>query len=148
MALAAQQTPARPPPADAAGASVADARDAVTPAQLAAAIDKLGTIDFTERMAAARTPAAPTPAMAVPALLKAVGIASGRLRALPRARAALRLQRSADARRHARGRSVCQNDRLRAVAYTYFEHNPDPTIVPKLLAAVADGVVRVRAARR
>ena len=28
-----------------------------------------------------------------------------------------------------------QNDRLRTVAYTYFEHNPDPTVIPKLLAA-------------
>src|SRR6185436_8382785 len=28
------------------------------------------------------------------------------------------------------------NDRLRTVAYSFFEHNPDPRMVPDLLAAV------------
>ena len=77
--LSAQQ-PARPPsatpptptPPATPGAASRDARDVVTPAQLAAAIDKLGTVEFTDRMAAARTTRRADPAMAVPALLKAV----------------------------------------------------------------------------
>ena len=28
------------------------------------------------------------------------------------------------------------NDRLRTVAYSFFEHNPDPTMMPTLLAAL------------
>ena len=56
-ALSAQQ-PARPasaaqPPPPA--AAIPGARETITPAQLAAAIDKLGTVEFAERMAAART---------------------------------------------------------------------------------------------
>jgi HEAT repeat protein len=112
-----------------------DARDAVTPAQLAAAIEKLGTVEFTERMAAARTTRRADPAIAVPALLKAV---ESHPDGFVRFRALVILSGFNDPRTRdiMRGALGVQNDRLRAVAYTYFEHNADPTVVPKLLAAV------------
>ena len=134
VALAGQQKPA--PPSAPPPAAAADARDVVTPAQLAAAIAKLGSVEFTDRMAAARTARRADPAIAVPALLKAVESHPdnfGRFRALvllsgfndPRTRDIMR------------GSLALQNDRLRAVAYSYFEHNADPSVVPRLLAAVA-----------
>jgi hypothetical protein len=72
VALSAQQPPGRPPSAAPPPSAARDARDVVTPAQLAAAIDKLGTVEFTDRMAAAKTARRADPAIAVPALLKAV----------------------------------------------------------------------------
>ena len=78
--LSAQQPPARPPatpapppaPSAPAAGPPREGADAVTPAQLAAAIEKLGTVDFAERMAAARTTRRADPPIAVPALIKAV----------------------------------------------------------------------------
>ena len=58
------------------------------------------------RMAAARTIRRADPSQAVPALLEGRRVASGRLRPLPRPRAALGLQRSAHSRRDARRRST------------------------------------------
>ena len=136
VALSAQQPAGRPPSAAPTPPSAArDARDVVTPAQLAAAIDKLGTVEFTDRMAAAKTARRADPAIAVPALLKAV---DSHPDSFVRFRALVLLSgfndpRTRDVMRTSIG---LPNDRLRAVAYTYFEHNPDPTVVPKLLAAV------------
>jgi HEAT repeat protein len=112
-----------------------DAREAVSPAQLAAAIDKLGTLDFTERMTAARTARRADASLAVPALLKAV---ESHPDGFVRFRALVLLSGFNDPRTRdiMRGALGLQNDRLRAVAYTYFEHNADPAVVPKLLAAV------------
>jgi HEAT repeat protein len=136
-ALSAQQppVPASQTPAATAPAGAKDARDVVTPAQLAAAIDKLGTVEFTERMAAARTARRADPALAVPALLKAV---ESHADGFVRFRALVLLSGFNDPRTRdiMRGALTVQNDRLRAVAYTYFEHNADPTVVPKLLSAV------------
>ena len=135
VALSAQQPPGRPPSAAPPPSAARDARDVVTPAQLAAAIDKLGTVEFTDRMAAAKTARRADPAIAVPALLKAV---DSHPDSFVRFRALVLLSgfndpRTRDVMRTSIG---LPNDRLRAVAYTYFEHNPDPTVVPKLLAAV------------
>jgi HEAT repeat protein len=136
-ALSAQQ-PARPasaaqPPPPA--AAIPGARETITPAQLAAAIDKLGTVEFAERMAAARTTRRADPSMAVPALLKAV---EAHPDAFVRFRALVLLSGFNDPRTRdiMRGALGLQNDRLRAVAYPYFEHNSDPSVIPKLLAAV------------
>src|SRR5262249_1176507 len=49
------------------------APQAVSPAQLKAAIDKLGDLDYTTRTNAARTVRRTSPSQAVPALLQAVG---------------------------------------------------------------------------
>jgi HEAT repeat protein len=107
----------------------------VSAAELKAAIDALGTLDFTPRMNAARTVRRSPAARAVPALLEAVESHKDgyvRFRALvllagfgdPRARE-LMLQALSD-----------RNDRLRTVAYKYFEHHPDPEVVSVLLDAL------------
>ena len=112
-----------------------DAREPVTADQLKAAIDKLGSIEFPVRMAAGRTVRRAASALAVPALTQAVeGHTDGyvRFRALvllagfndPRTRS-LMSDALADA-----------NDRLRTVAYSYFEVNPDQAIRPRLLDAL------------
>jgi HEAT repeat protein len=114
------------------GASQSEAP--VSAEQVRAAIGQLGTVDFQVRNAAASTVRRAAPDVAVPALLQAVkSHADGyvRFRALvllsgfndPRTRDVM-AQMLAD-----------PNDRLRAVAYTWFEHNPDKAIVPRLLQA-------------
>jgi HEAT repeat protein len=135
--LAAQTRPPAPPaptPPPARGSAPA-AGDTVTPAQLAAAIDKLGTVEFGDRMAAARTTRRADPSLAVPALLKAV---ESHPDTFVRFRALVLLSGFNDPRTRdvMRAALALPNDRLRSVAYTYFEHNPDPTVVPKLLAAL------------
>ena len=106
----------------------------VSAAQLQAAIDKLGDLEYSTRTAAARTVRRTAAAQAVPALLRAVnehGDGYVRYRALvlltgfndPRTKDAMREALSSP------------NDRLRTVAYSFFEHNSDPGLVAPLLAA-------------
>jgi hypothetical protein len=108
---------------------------AVTPEQLKAAIDKLGDLDYDTRTAASRTVRRTAGPQAVPALLQAVAEhADGyvRYRALvlltgfndPRTRDAMRESLASP------------NDRLRTVAYSFFEHNPDRSMIPELLRAL------------
>ena len=103
--------------------------------QLKAAIDKLGDFDYVTRTAAARTVRRTVGSQAVPALLQAVADhADGyvRYRALvlltgfndPRTRDAMRESRASP------------NDRLRSVAYSFFEHHPDRAMAGELLAAL------------
>jgi HEAT repeat protein len=107
----------------------------VPDAQLQAAIDNLGKLDYDTRTTAARLVRRTPGAQAVPALLRAVEEhADGyvRYRALvlltgfndPRTRDAMRESLTSP------------NDRLRTVAYTFFEHNPERGMVPVLLAAL------------
>ena len=107
----------------------------VSPEQLKAAIDKLGDLDYDTRTAASRTVRRVPGTQAVPALLQAVAEhADGyvRYRALvlltgfndPRTRDAMRESLASP------------NDRLRTVAYSFFEHNPDRALLPELLAAL------------
>ena len=148
LGLSAQQPPRPAPgPATIPSPTVPTASrggaDVVTPAQLAAAIDKLGTLDFAERMAAARTARRAEAALAVPTLLKAV---ESHPDAYVRFRALVLLSGFNDPRTRdvMRGALGLQNDRLRAVAYTYFERNPDPTVVPQAARRLADRIVGVR----
>jgi HEAT repeat protein len=108
----------------------------VSPAELQRAIDKLGDLDYDTRTAASRTVRRTAANQAVPALINAVAMhADGyvRYRALvlltgfndPRAKDAMRES------------LMSPNDRLRTVAYSYFEHNPDRAMVPALEAALA-----------
>jgi hypothetical protein len=108
---------------------------AVSAAQLKAAIDKLGDLDYDTRTAASRTVRRTAGNQAVPALLQAVAEhADGyvRYRALvlltgfndPRTKDAMRESLKSP------------NDRLRTVAYSFFEHNPDRAMIPELLAAL------------
>lgn len=108
----------------------------VSAAQLTAAIDKLGDLDYDTRTAASRTVRRTPPAQAVPALLAAV---SDHADGYVRYRALVLLTgfndpRTKDAMRES---LASPNDRLRTVAYSFFEHNPDKAMLPELLAALA-----------
>lgn len=107
---------------------------AVTPAQVKASIDKLGDLNFPTRMTAGRTVRRAPVAIAVPALLDAV---AGHKDGYVRFRALVLLSGFNDPRtRDVMLSSLADpNDRLRTVAYAYFEHNPDATVLPRLLAA-------------
>jgi hypothetical protein len=107
----------------------------VAAAQLQSAIDVLGSLDYDTRTSASRLVRRTAPDQAVPMLLRAVSQhADGyvRYRALvlltgfndPRTKDAMRESLSSP------------NDRLRTVAYSYFEHNPDRSLVGDLLAAL------------
>jgi HEAT repeat protein len=111
------------------------APQSVSPAQLQAAISKLGDLDYATRTNASRTVRRTAGPQAVPALLQAVGEqADGYVRY----RALVLLTGFNDPRmKDAMRESLASpNDRLRAVAYGFFEHNPDPAMVPQFLAAL------------
>ncbi|MGE3277604.1 MAG: HEAT repeat domain-containing protein [Vicinamibacterales bacterium] len=106
---------------------------ALGPEALREAIDHLGDLDYPTRMAAARAIRRGTPAQVVPALVDAANThADGyiRFRALvlltgfpdPRTEDLMVESLSSD------------NDRMREVAYAWFEHHPSPRMVPRLLA--------------
>jgi HEAT repeat protein len=103
--------------------------------QIKAAIDKLSDLDYATRMAAGRTIRRAPTAQAVTALLQAVNEhADGyvRFRALTLL-TGFGDPRIADTMEAA---ITSPNDRLREVAYAYFEMNPNPALAPKLLAAL------------
>jgi HEAT repeat protein len=111
------------------------APQAVTAAQLQAAISKLGDLDYATRTNASRLVRRTPSAQAVPALLQAV---SEQADGYVRYRALVLLTgfndpRTKDAMRES---LVSPNDRLRTVAYSFFEHNPDRAMVPQFLAAL------------
>ena len=117
--------PAQEPPAP----------QAVSAAQLKAAIDKLGDLDYATRTNASRTVRRAPPAQATPALLQA---AADHADGYVRYRALVLLTgfndpRAKDAMREA---LTSPNDRIRTVAYSFFERHPDPAMVPALLAAL------------
>ena len=104
-------------------------------AALQAAIAKLGDLDYATRTNASRTVRRAAATQAVPALLQAVGEqADGYVRY----RALVLLTGFNDPRMKDSMREslVSPNDRLRAAAYGFFEHNPDPALVPQFLAAL------------
>jgi HEAT repeat protein len=107
----------------------------VSAAELSAAIDKLGVLDYDARTAASRTIRRVPASQAVPALLQTVAEHSD---GYVRYRALVLLTgfndpRTKDAMRES---LTSPNDRLRTVAYSFFEHNPDRAMVPDLLAAL------------
>src|SRR5712692_4276488 len=107
----------------------------ISPSQLKAAIDKLGDLDYDTRTAASRTVRRVPGAQAVPALLQALAEHTD---GYVRYRALVLLTgfndpRTKDAMRES---LASPNDRLRTVAYSFFEHNPNPAMVPDLLAAL------------
>jgi HEAT repeat protein len=107
----------------------------VTAAQLQGAIDKLGSLDYATRTDAGRLVRRTAPDQAVAALLNAVEQhADGYVRY----RALVLLTGFNDPRtRDAMHESMASpNDRLRTVAYSYFEHHPDKALLPELLAAL------------
>ena len=120
--------PAQKPPA-------ADAQAPVTPEQVRSAIDRLGDLDFPIRSAAARTVRRADAAVAVPALLAAVKQHADQY---VRFRALVILSGFNDPRtRDVMVSAVTdKNDRMRTVAYAYFERTPDSAVIPRLLDAL------------
>jgi HEAT repeat protein len=106
----------------------------VSASELQTAIGKLGAFEYADRARAAQiVRRAPGP-IAVPALLQATGEhADGYVRY----RALVLLSTYADPRvpDEMERLSADPNDRLRAVAYAYFEKHPDVSLVPQLLEA-------------
>jgi HEAT repeat protein len=101
-------------------------------ASLQTAIDNLGKFDAETRTAAAKTVRRAPPAQAVPALIEA---ASSHADGYVRFRALVLLSGFNDARaREVMAASLDEpNDRLRTVAYAYFEHNPERGMAARLL---------------
>jgi HEAT repeat protein len=128
-AVAARQSPQPAAP------SAAQAAAKVTPEQLKTAVGLLGSFDFPVRMDASRMVRRAEPAIAVPALLEAVGNPSTDW--YVRFRALVLLSGFNDPRTSETMIRVLQDkhDRLRAVAYAWFEHHRDPSVIPRLLAA-------------
>ena len=111
------------------------APQAVGPAQLQTAIGKLGDLDYATRTTASRTVRRTASAQAVPALLQAVtdqGDGYVRYRALVLL-TGFNDPRTKDAMRES---LASPNDRLRIVAYSFFEHNPDRAMIPQFLTAL------------
>ncbi|HYB96273.1 MAG TPA: HEAT repeat domain-containing protein [Vicinamibacterales bacterium] len=106
-----------------------------SPEQIRAAIDKLGDLDYPTRMGAGRTIRRAPAAQAVPALLQAV---TEHADGFVRFRSLILLTGFNDPRTVdiMEAMMASPNDRLREVAYAYFEQNPRPSLLPRLLAAL------------
>jgi HEAT repeat protein len=108
---------------------------AVSPALLQSAIGKLGDLDYATRTTASRTVRRSVAAQTVPALMRAV---SEHTDGYVRYRALVLLTgfndpRTTDSMRES---ITSPNDRLRAVAYGFFEHHPDRSMIPDFVAAL------------
>lgn len=126
-----QSSAPRPP-----GAQAESQRETpITPQQIKDAIDQLGRIDYSVRMSAARRLRRAPAETVVPSLIEAV---AGHPDGYSRFRSLVLLSGFNDPRTHdVMVRALGEkNDRLRAVAYGYFEHNPDPQLVPRFLDAL------------
>jgi hypothetical protein len=127
---------------DGAGLTAAEVRQAqergptpLSPDEIRQAIGKLGDLDYPTRMAAGRTLRRAPAAQVVPALLQAVGEHSDgyiRYKALTLL-TGFSDPRTVDAMHEA---MVSPNDRLREVAFAYFEQFPQASLAPRLLAAL------------
>jgi HEAT repeat protein len=108
----------------------------LTPEQLKAAIDRLGTVDYAARTAAARALRRAPVATVAPALVDAV---SHHADGYVRFRALVLLSGMNDSRTHDVMVQTLSspNDRLRAAGYAFFEHNSDPQLLPRMLAALS-----------
>jgi hypothetical protein len=108
---------------------------ATSASQLRDAIDKLGSLDYDTRTNASRVVRRTNGSQAVPALLDAVAQhADGYVRY----RSLVLLTGFNDSRtKDAMHESLSSpNDRLRTVAYSFFEHNPDKALLSELLGAL------------
>jgi len=121
--------------ADGVRAQEPSAPQTVSPEQLKASIDKLGDLDYATRTNAARLVRRTAPAQALPALLQA---AAEHADGYVRYRALVLLTGFNDPRtRDAMRQSLASpNDRLRAVAYSYFEHEPDASLLQQFVTAL------------
>jgi HEAT repeats len=108
------------------------AAPAPTAADVSAAIDKLGSFDFATRTTAAQLVRRAAPDVAVPPLAKAARAHADEY-ARYRALTLLAGFGGETARDVMRAVQSDRNDRLRTVAFAWFEHNPDPEMIPVLL---------------
>ena len=110
-------------------------KGAIAAPQVKAAIDKLGVLEFPVRMEAARTVRRASAAVATPLLTEA---AASHKDGYVRFRALVLLSGFNDpGTRDVMTRMLTEpNDRLRAVAYSYFAYHPDPVALPRLLEAL------------
>ena len=99
------------------------------------AIDHLGDVDYPARMKAGRVVRRAPAAQAVPALLQAV---QEHKDGYVRFKSLVLLTGFNDPRAADQMREALDspNDRLREVAYGYFERHPDPALIPRFLAAL------------
>jgi HEAT repeat protein len=106
-----------------------------SPEQIRQAIGKLGDLDYPTRMTAGRTIRRAPGAQAVPALMQAV---SEHADGFIRFRSLILLTGFNDPRLPdmMEDMMASPNDRLREVAYAYFEQHPETPLVPKMLAAL------------
>ncbi|MGE5357935.1 MAG: HEAT repeat domain-containing protein, partial [Bacteroidales bacterium] len=104
-------------------------------AEIQAAIDRLSALDYQVRMNAARRLRRAPAAQVVPALLAA---ADTHKDGYVRYRALILMTGFDDPRTGKRMAAAISdpNDRLRALAFEYFEHNPSPAVTAQLLAAL------------
>lgn len=109
----------------------------VTPDQLKAAVSRLGSFEFPVRMDAARTVRRAPPAEAVPTL--AATVLDEKADWYVRFRALVLLSGFNDPRTGPVMLKMLDspNDRLRGVAYGWFERHPDPAARARLVAALA-----------
>ena len=107
----------------------------MSPQAIQAAIDSLGNLDFSVRMNASRALRRAPAAAVAPALIRAVESHKDQF---VRFRALVLLTGFADARTAELVREIATNpnDRLRTVAYMYYEHHPTPGVLPALLKAL------------
>lgn len=107
----------------------------VSPQDLRAAVDRLGDIDYSTRTKAAQLVRRTPVAQAVPVLLQA---AQEHKDGYVRYKSLILLTGFNDPRTAEQMIEVLAspNDRLREVAYGYFERFPDPSLTPRLLAAL------------
>ncbi len=103
--------------------------------QIWTSIEQLGDFDFSVRTEASRAIRRASAETVVPILLR---VARDHEDSYVQFRAAVLLYGFEDSRARAFFEEAfdLSNDRIRAAAYDYFEHKPDPVMVPKLLAAL------------
>jgi HEAT repeat protein len=132
IALAAGASGQTPAPA-----AVAQERgpQTMSAADIQAAIDSLGNLDFPIRMNASRALRRAPAAAVAPALIRAVESHKDQY---VRFRALVLLTAFNDSRTAELVREIVANpnDRLRAVAYMYYEHHPTAAMLPTLLKAL------------
>lgn len=122
-------------PSSPVGAAQERGPETVSADAVQAAIDSLGNLDFSIRMQASRTLRRAPAAAVAPALIRAVESHKDQF---VRFRALVLLTGFNDARTAGLVREVISNpnDRLRTVAYMYYEHHPTAGMIPQLLKAL------------
>jgi HEAT repeat protein len=107
----------------------------LSPEAIEGAINELGNLEYPIRMNASRALRRAAPAAVTPALIRAVESHKDQF---VRFRALVLLTGFSDARTAGVVREIITNpnDRLRAVAYMYYEHHPAANMLPTLLSAL------------